>query len=53
MADSRAFEPAVFLIIELPSGVPKARELKGGRECLRRASKPAKCVDCRVLHRSA
>jgi hypothetical protein len=30
MADSRAFEPAVILIIELPSGVPKARELKGG-----------------------
>ncbi len=37
MADRRAFEPVVFSVSELPSGVPIARGLKGGRGCLRRA----------------
>jgi hypothetical protein len=30
MADSRAFEPMIFLVSEPPSGVPIARELNGG-----------------------
>jgi hypothetical protein len=32
MADRQAFEPVVFLVSELPSGVPIARELKGSVE---------------------
>ena len=33
--------------------MPIARALKGDRGCPRRASKPEKRVDCRVLHGSA